>query len=132
MNLPTSWDAYSIKLWFQSILQWLWCFIFDLWIPEDWMKGSVATTARGGEMPNITAESEMAFVLAHTVIYNKLLKFQDHVLRVTCSKTCPTNWAYVYVIFMMGNNLTSKLLMLRPQLLNYTIYKIYSWHFLSV
>ena len=28
------------------------------------MKGSVATTARGAEMPNITAESAMAFVLA--------------------------------------------------------------------
>jgi hypothetical protein len=34
-------------------------FKFDLWIPEDWMKGSVATTARGWEMPNITAESAM-------------------------------------------------------------------------
>jgi hypothetical protein len=90
------------------------------------MKESVATSARGGEMPNITAESAMAFVLAHTVIYNKLLRFQDHVLRVTWSKTCPTNWTYVYVIFMMGNNLTSKLLMLRPQLLNYTVYKIHS------
>jgi len=64
------------------------------------MKGSVATTARGGEMPNITAESAMAFVLAHTVIHNKLLKFQDPVLRVTYSKTCPTNWTYVYVIFL--------------------------------
>jgi hypothetical protein len=81
----------------------------------------VVTTARGGEIPNITAESEMAFVLAHTVIHNKLLKFQDHVLRVTCSQTCRTNWAYVYVIFMMGNNLRSKVLMLRTQLLNYTI-----------
>jgi len=58
------------------------------------MKGSVATTARGGEMPIIiTAESAMAFVLAHRVIHNKLLKFQDHVLRVTWSKTCPTNWS---------------------------------------
>jgi len=93
MNLPTSWDVYSIKLWFQCILQWLRCFKFDLWIPEDWTKGSVATTARGGEMPNITVESVMAFVLAHTVIHNKLLKFQNHVLRVTWSKTCPTNWS---------------------------------------
>ena len=59
------------------------------------MKGSVATTARDGEVPNITAESAMAFVLAHAVIHNKLLKFQDHVLRVTSSKTCPTNWTYV-------------------------------------
>ena len=87
------------------------------------MKGSVATTARGGEMPNIIAESAMVFVLAHTVFHNKLLRFQDHVLRVTWS---PTNWTYVYVIFMTGNNLTSKLLTLRPQLLNYTIHKIYS------
>ena len=47
------------------------------------MKGSVATTARGGEMPNITSESAMAFVLAHIIIHNKLLIFQDHVLRVT-------------------------------------------------
>jgi hypothetical protein len=89
------------------------------------MKGSVTTTVRGGEMPNITAESAMAFVLSHTVIHNKLLKFQDHVLRVTCSKTCPTNWTFVYVIFMMGNNFRSKLLKLGPQLLNYATYKIY-------
>jgi hypothetical protein len=68
----------------------------------------------------------MAFVLAHTVIHNKLLKIKDHVLGVTRSKTCPTNWTYVLVIFMMGNNLRGKLLLLRLQLLNYAVYKIYS------
>ena len=49
------------------------------------MKGSVATTARGGEMPNITAESAMAFVLGHTATIScsnfRIMFYGSHVAK---------------------------------------------------
>jgi hypothetical protein len=50
------------------------------------MKGSVATTARDGKCQIFLLKVQKGFVLAYTVIHNKLAKFQDHVIAVIGAK----------------------------------------------